>query len=85
MRELLLRALMRGEDLDPTAAGRVIRELVDERPLIESVAIAYEVAQAGIVGAADEPVGEPEGEEETPASPSPVARSASPDTTAPQL
>jgi hypothetical protein len=84
VREPLYRGLMRGEGLDPTAAGKVIRELVDERPLIESVVMAYQVVLASLVGAEDESPddaeGEPEGEV-TPANPSPAAKSASPDTT----
>lgn len=82
VREPLYRGLMRGEGLDATAAGKVIRDLVDERPLIESVAIAYEVVLASIIGAPDEPAGEAEGEGSA-ANLSPAERSDSPATTAP--
>ena len=62
IREPLYRGLL-GGGLDPTKAGRVIRDLVDERPFIESVPIAYQVVLASILGAEDEPVGERTGEE----------------------
>ena len=79
VREPLYRALMRGEKLDPTAAGKVIRELVDERPLLESVCLAYEVVLASITGAKDEPLGESKGE----ATSSPAESSPSPTSTEP--
>jgi hypothetical protein len=80
VREPLYRGLMRGEGLDPTAAGKVIRELVDERPLLESACMTYQVVLASILGAGDEPLGEREGETETS---SPDQSSASPTSTEP--
>lgn len=79
VREPLYRGLI-GGGMDPTKAGKIIRELVDERPLLEAVGIAYQVVLASVVGAEDEPLGEPEGEGETA---SPMESSGSPTTTAP--
>jgi len=85
VREPLYRGLI-GAGMEPTPAGRVIRELVDERPLIESVCIAYQVVLASVVGVVDEPLGDPPGEEtggvET-ATASPAESSPSPTTTEP--
>lgn len=81
VREPLYRGLI-GGGMDPTAAGKVIRELVDERPLLEPMAVAYQVVLASITGAQDEPAGEPAGEAEEAAPTSPEERSPSPTTTA---
>jgi hypothetical protein len=81
VREPLYRGLI-GGGLDPTQAGKVVRELVDERPLLESMAMAYQVVMASVTGAEDEPLGEPEGEVETTSptesSPSPTITEAAP-------
>jgi hypothetical protein len=61
VREPLYRGLI-GGGTEPTAAGRLIKDLVDERPLLEAGASAYRVVLATIVGAPDEPVGEAVGE-----------------------
>lgn len=71
VREPLYRGLI-GGGMEPTAAGALIRELVDERPLIEPVCIAYQVVHASIVGADDEPVGEPPGAIRDPATIAPA-------------
>lgn len=57
VREPLYRGLI-GGGMEPTEAGKVIRDLVDERPLIEPVCVAYRVVLASIMGAEDEPAGE---------------------------
>ena len=62
-------------------AGRLVRELLEERPLIDFVPIALAVVMASIVGAKDEdePPGEPKGSVTRGRSRrSPKARSASP-------
>jgi hypothetical protein len=66
IREVLYQGLI-GGDMDPTAAGKVIRDLVDERPLGECIAIAYAVVLASVVGSPDEPLGESPGETAGPA------------------
>lgn len=81
LREPLYRGLI-GGGMEPTAAGKLVRELVDERPLLEPMAIAYKVVLASITGAEDEPLGEPTGEEAA-APASPEASSLSATTTAP--
>jgi hypothetical protein len=81
VREVLLRGLQFGEKISLTDAGRVIRDVVDSAPLLESVCAAYEVVAASILGADDEPVGEPQGGEATTTSLSPEERSGSPPTT----
>lgn len=68
VREVLYQGKI-GGGATPTEAGAVIRLLVDERPLIESVVLAYQVATAGIMGAPDEVLGEPKGETTTILSP----------------
>jgi Phage tail tube protein, GTA-gp10 len=60
VREPLYRGLI-GGGLDPTAAGRLVRDLHDERPLMENLDLALAVVLASLVGPGDEPVGEPEG------------------------
>lgn len=81
VREPLYRGLI-GGGMEPTLAGKLIRELVDERPLLEPLVVAYEVVLASIVGAEDEPLGEAGGEAAT-AAVSPEASSLSPTTTEP--
>lgn len=81
VREPIYRGLI-GGGMEPTAAGKLVRELVDERELIESVCIAYQIVDASIVGAPDEPVGEQKGEGA--ANPSPTESSPSPTTTEPE-
>lgn len=62
VREPLYQGLI-GAGKNPNEAGKIVRDLVDERPLIESMAIAYQVVLASVTGAEDEPPpGEPEGE-----------------------
>lgn len=85
IREPLYRGLI-GGGMDPTAAGRLLRELHDERPLTENIGLALDVVLASIVGPGDETVGEPSGARPTTtksASRSPVKSSASPTTTEP--
>jgi hypothetical protein len=61
IREPLYRGLI-GGGLDPTRAGRVLRDLHDERPLMENIDLALEVVLASLVGAEDDPPGELERE-----------------------
>lgn len=82
VREPLFRALI-GGGMDPTKAGLVIRELVDERPLIEPVSIAYRVIMVSLFGPEDEPLGEGEGEVTT-ATAFPEESFNSPDITEPE-
>ncbi len=70
-----------GGGLEPNAAGRLWREYGDEFPLIDNVPLALAVVMASIVGAPDEPLGEPQTGEATI---SPEASSASPPSTAPR-
>lgn len=78
VREPLYRGLI-GGGMEPTAAGKLIKELVDDRPLLEPLGMAYQVVLASVVGAEDEPLGELQGEAETV---SPEESSASPTTSA---
>jgi len=64
VREPLYRGLI-GGGMDPTAAGRLLRELHDERPLMENIDLALEVVLASMIGPEEEPVGEPSGEPQT--------------------
>ena len=85
IREPIYRGLI-GGGMDPTAAGRLMRELHDERPLTENIGLALEVVLASIVGPGDEPVGERVGERPTttkPARHSPIKSSGSATTTEP--
>lgn len=82
VREPLYRGLI-GAGMDPTAAGKLIRELHDERPLMENIDLALAVVLGSLVGPADEPVGEPKGERPTTAARSPEASSSSRPTTEP--
>ena len=81
VREPLYRGLI-GGGMNPTAAGLVMRELFDERPLTENVALALEVVLASLVGPEDEPVGEPVGARPTNGTRSQTASSDSPTSTA---
>jgi hypothetical protein len=82
VREVLYRGLT-GGGLDPTSAGRIVRELHDERPLLENLALALEIVLVSLSGPEDEPVGEREGEPQTTTSTaaSPEENSGSPTTT----
>lgn len=84
IREPLYRGLI-GGGMEPTEAGRLVRELHDERPLLENVDLALAVVLASLVGPEDEPLGEPKGERPTTTSTarSPGGKSASPRTTEP--
>ena len=64
VREPLDRGLI-GGGMDPTAAGRLMRELHDERPLLENLELALAVVLASLIGVEDEPVGESAGERST--------------------
>jgi hypothetical protein len=82
VREVLFRGLT-GGGMDPTSAGRVVRELHDERPLLENLALALEIVLVSLSGPEDEPVGEIDGEPQTTTSAagSPEESSGSPTTT----
>jgi hypothetical protein len=84
VREPLLRGLV-GGGLNPTEAASVVRELHDDRPLMENLDLALAVVLASLVGAGDETVGEAEGEGPAKATsrPSPEESSGSPPTTEP--
>jgi hypothetical protein len=64
VREVLYRGLI-GGGMEPTAAGKLVRELHDERPLMENIDLALSVVLASLVGPEDETVGEPQGEPQT--------------------
>jgi hypothetical protein len=64
IREVIFRALI-GGGLDPTSAGRLIRDFHDERPMLENIDLALEIVLASLLGPGDEPVGESEGEPQT--------------------
>jgi len=78
IREPIYRGLI-GGGMDPTQAGRLIRDLHDERPLMENVDLALEIVLASLVGPEDEPVGETSGGPSTTTTPtgSPDLNSAS--------
>jgi hypothetical protein len=82
VREVLFRGLT-GGGLDPTTAGRIVRELHDERPLLENLPLALEIVLVSLTGPEDEPVGEHAGEPQTTtsAAASPEPSSGSPITT----
>jgi hypothetical protein len=61
VREVLYRGLI-GGGLEPTSAGRLLRDLHDERPLMENIDLALAVVLASLVGAEEEPPGENERE-----------------------
>lgn len=84
IREPIYRGLI-GGGMEPTAAGRLLRELYDERPLLENIDLALEIVLVSLVGPEDEPVGEPLGEPQTitPEASSPEAKSGSRNTTEP--
>jgi hypothetical protein len=84
VREPLYRGLT-GGGMDPTSAGRLVRELHDERPLMENIDLALAVVLASLVGPAEEPVGETQGEQAPAGNGArfPEESSASPATTAP--
>ena len=67
VREPILQGLI-GGGLAPHEAGRLVRDVVDERPLYENVGTAYAVLAAAIMGVADEPPGEREGASANPLS-----------------
>jgi hypothetical protein len=64
IREPIYRGLI-GGGMNPTEAGRLVRDLHDERPLMENIDLALEIVLASLVGPQDEPVGEQPGEPQT--------------------
>jgi hypothetical protein len=82
IREPIYRGLI-GGGMDPTSAGRLMRELHDERPLVENIDLALAIVLASMLGPGDEPVGEPEGEPRTTTTRSPEESSGSRITTEP--
>lgn len=68
-----------GGGMEPVPAMKLVREYVDERPLMESVLPARVILMAALVGPADEPVGKAE----APAAATETAGSTSPPSTAP--
>jgi len=86
VREPIYRALI-GGGMDPTSAGRLMRDLHDERPMLANIDLALEIVLASLIGPGDEPVGEPQGGPRTTtktARRSPAKSSASPTTTGPE-
>jgi hypothetical protein len=57
-----------GGGLEPPKALRLVRTYVEARPPLENHPVAYAVLSAGLMGAEDEPVGEPEAPNQQPAS-----------------
>jgi len=82
VREPIYRALI-GGGMDPTSAGRLLRELHDERPLMENIDLALAIVLASLVGPAEEPVGEPQGDRPATVAGSPEESFASRTTTGP--
>ena len=72
LRETLMQGLI-GGGLDQAAAARIILSSFDDQPLQQFVMTAQAVVMASVVGAEDEDLGEPEGEDQK--SPSPEAKS----------
>lgn len=54
-----------GGGLEPSAALKLVREYVEQRPPVESVIYAQVVLSAALMGAPEEPVGEPEAASQT--------------------
>jgi hypothetical protein len=80
VREPLYRGLI-GGGMTPTEAGKLVRELFDERPLLENIDLALAVVLGSLLAPDDEPLGESEGEAATTGSPE--ASSPLPTSTAP--
>lgn len=59
-----IRIALIGGGKTPTDALLLVRRYVDERPLQESVQVAFAVLAAAIVGVPDDPVGKPEAEKQ---------------------
>lgn len=80
LRETILRGLI-GGGMDNSAATRLVQANFDDQPLQQFVSLAQGIVLAAVVGAEDEELGEPEGEDQT--SPSPEANSGSRPSTEP--
>jgi hypothetical protein len=64
VREVILQGLL-GANMPGPEALRLVRDWVDERPFLETVAVAYRIVLASILGVEDEKaVGEPQAEVE---------------------
>ena len=81
LREPIIQGLVGGGMPQREAQG-LVETWLDPEPKQQFIPLAQGVLMAWLVGAEDEPLGEPEGEAET-SSPSPEASSASGDSTAP--
>lgn len=76
VREVILQGLL-GHNMPGPEALKLVRDWVDERPLIEAVGVAYQIVLGSIVGAEDEQAaGESQAAEEVSPN-SPAASSAS--------
>ncbi len=64
VREVIRQGLL-GANMAPPEADRLVRDYVDERPLLESAPTAYEIVLAGFIGVeVEKPVGESQAAEE---------------------
>lgn len=74
-----------GGDMKPTDALILVRRYVEERPLLENLPFAVAILTAALLGAKDEPVGEPDAASRPEASSttSPTERSDLPPSTEP--
>ncbi|QBX38671.1 gene transfer agent family protein [Brevundimonas sp. S30B] len=79
LRETILQGLI-GGGLDQAKASRLVIDYFDDQPLQPFVTLAQAIIMAAVVGAEDEELGEPRGEEAT-SSPSPKASSGSAEST----
>lgn len=79
VREVILQGLL-GAGVSAPEALVLVRTWVEERPLAESLMTAFEIAMASVLGAEDEPLGEPAGEG-TDTSLSPTGNGGSPTST----
>jgi hypothetical protein len=70
-----IRLGLAGGGADDATVRRLLRDHVDEKPLLDSVMVAARILEAAIAGAPDEPLPKGEGEAETKASPSPTESS----------
>ena len=74
-----------GGGLEPVKATKLVRRYVEDRPPLESLMVARGILAVALMGAPDEPVGEPSAaDQESPSTTSREESSGSPPSTEPE-
>lgn len=83
VREVIYQGLLGGDpDLSPIEAGKLMLDLVDQRPLRQNLSLAFAIVMVSLDGVPEDPVAPGEGDGGTASADSPPANTASATSTA---